>query len=153
MNGLLTAARDAIGYVPLVRFEEGLKRTIYSIAYNWLIRTLFGLTLRDVNFSFKLMRREVLDAITLRSEGSLIDAELIVKAKNHGFAIQQIGLDYFPRVRGVSHLSSPTVIFKILRELVTHSTQPFIGKLGLRLAETIRDGLHSLEHLLSMARL
>jgi hypothetical protein len=71
-----------------------------------------------VNFSFKLMRREVLDAVQLRSEGSLVDAELIVKARTRGFIIQQIGLDYFPRVMGTSNLSSPTVIFKIFKELV-----------------------------------
>ena len=55
---------------------------------------LFGWPHRDINFSFKLMRREVIAAIDLRSEGSLIDAELIVKAKNLGFVIQQLGLDY-----------------------------------------------------------
>jgi hypothetical protein len=32
--------------------------------------------------------------------------------------IQQLGLDYFPRTRGLSTLSSPAVIGKILRELV-----------------------------------
>ena len=74
---------------------------------------LFGWPHRDINFSFKLMKREVLEAVELKSEGSLIDAELIVKAKNRGFAIQQIGLDYFPRIRGESHLSSPRVILKI----------------------------------------
>ena len=64
------------------------------------------------------MKREVIDAVGLRSEGSLIDAELIVKARNRGFVIQQIGLDYFPRTLGTSHLSSPTVILKMLRELI-----------------------------------
>ena len=80
---------------------------------------LFGWPHRDINFSFKLLRREVLEAVELRSEGSLIDAELIVKAKNLGFVIQQLGLDYFPRTRGNSTLSSPRVILKILRELIT----------------------------------
>ena len=61
----------------------------------------------------------MLQSIDLKSEGSLIDAELIVKAKNRGFAIQQMGLDYFPRIRGTSHLSSPSVIIKIFRELWT----------------------------------
>jgi hypothetical protein len=60
----------------------------------------------------------VLEAIELKSEGSLIDAELIVKAKNRGYAIQQLGIDYFPRIRGTSNLSSPSVILKIFRELV-----------------------------------
>jgi hypothetical protein len=47
----------------------------------------------------------------------LIDAELIVKAKNFGFAIQQIGVDYFVRARGSSTLSSFRVIRRIVREL------------------------------------
>ncbi len=64
------------------------------------------------------MRREVLDAIELRAEGSLIDAELVVKAKNLGFSIQQLGLDYFPRTRGRSHLAGIDVVLKILVELV-----------------------------------
>ncbi len=100
------------------RTIEGPRRAVYSYVYNALIGVLFGWPHRDINFSFKLMKREVLEAIELKSEGSLIDAELIVKAKNHGFAIQQIGLDYFPRIRGKSHLSSPKVILKIFAELV-----------------------------------
>ena len=90
---------------------------MYSYVYNALIGVLFGWPHRDINFSFKLMKREVIEAIDLKAEGSLIDAELIVKAKNRGFAIQQIGLDYFPRIRGQSHLSSPRVILKIFAEL------------------------------------
>jgi len=108
---------DVISGYRFDRTTEGLKRTIYTILYNWLIRLLFRISIRDINFSFKLMRREVLQAIELKSEGSLIDAELIVKARNHGFFVQQIGLDYFPRVMGTSHLSSPTVILKIFREM------------------------------------
>ena len=99
------------------RTIEGPKRAVYSYVYNALIGVLFGWPHRDINFSFKLMKREVLQAIDLKSEGSLIDAELIVKAKNRGFVIQQIGIDYFPRVRGTSHLGSPKVIFKIFAEL------------------------------------
>jgi glycosyltransferase involved in cell wall biosynthesis len=108
---------DMIAGYRFDRTTEGLKRTIYSYAYNTLIGILFGWPHRDINFSFKLMRRELLDSIELRAEGSLIDAELVVKAKNLGFVIQQMGLDYFPRTRGASTLSSPGVILKIFREL------------------------------------
>jgi glycosyltransferase involved in cell wall biosynthesis len=101
------------------RTMEGAKRAVYTLIYNWLIGILFGWPHRDINFSFKLMKREVIEAIDLKSEGSLIDAELVVKAKNRGFAIQQMGIDYFPRIRGTSNLSSFGVILKILRELVT----------------------------------
>jgi glycosyltransferase involved in cell wall biosynthesis len=117
LRALHVARADVIAGYRLDRTGEGLRRTIYSYLYNTLIGVLFGWPHRDVNFSFKLMRREVLEAIELRSEGSLIDAELIVKAKNLGFVIQQMGLDYFPRSRGSSTLSSPTVILKIFGEL------------------------------------
>src|SRR5437773_1324032 len=113
----LTGADVIAGY-RLDRTIEGPRRAIYSYVYNALIGVLFGWPHRDINFSFKLMKREVLAAMELKSEGSLIDAELIVKAKNRGFTIQQIGLDYFPRVRGTSNLSSPKVILKIFAELV-----------------------------------
>ncbi len=110
---------DVISGYRFDRTTEGFKRTVFTIVYNWMIRLLFHIYIRDINFSFKLMKREVLQAIELKSEGSLIDAELIVKARNHGFFIQQIGLDYFPRVLGTSHLASWGVIGKIFRELIT----------------------------------
>jgi glycosyltransferase involved in cell wall biosynthesis len=118
IRALEVTRADVIAGYRLDRTTEGLRRTIYSYLYNSLIGLLFGWPHRDINFSFKLLRREVLEAVDLRAEGSLIDAELIVKAKNLGFVIQQLGLDYFPRSRGVSTLSSPAVIGKILRELI-----------------------------------
>ena len=73
--------------------------------------------MRDVNFAFKLCRREVFDHVQLESEGSFIDAELVIRAQKLGFHIVQIGVDYFPRTRGVSTLSSPAVIRRMLKEM------------------------------------
>jgi len=99
------------------RTSEGLLRTVYTLAYSALIRTLFSLRLRDVNFSFKLFRRALLERVTLRSEGSFIDVEFLLRARKAGASIIQIGVDYFPRSRGVSTLASPGVILGILREM------------------------------------
>lgn len=115
---LYVTRADVLAGYRFDRTTEGFRRTVYSYLYNALIGLLFRWPHRDINFSFKLMRREVLEAVELRSEGSLIDAELIVKARNLGFVIQQLGVDYFPRTRGTSTLSSPAVILKMLRELV-----------------------------------
>jgi len=117
VSALEVTRADMIAAYRLDRTGEGWRRTLYSYLYNALIGLLFGWPHRDVNFSFKLMRREVLEAVELRAEGSLIDAELVVKARNLGFVIQQIGLDYFPRTRGRSTLASPGVILQIFREL------------------------------------
>ena len=107
---------DVVSAYRFDRTGEGLVRVVYSALYNLLVRVLFGVRFRDVNFAFKVCRREIFERIRLRSEGSFIDAELIVSAKKLGMNVVQFGVDYFPRTRGVSTLSSPRVIVKILRE-------------------------------------
>ena len=108
---------DVVSAYRLDRTTEGPRRFVYSMFYNWLVRYSLGLRLRDVNFAFKLVRRDVLQHVQLKSEGSFIDVELLARAQRLGFHIIQFGVDYFPRRRGVSTLSSPSVIVKILREM------------------------------------
>ena len=112
-----TYEADVVSAYRLDRTGEGPRRAIYSWVYNWLIQLVFGTRLRDINFAFKLCRRCVLEAVTLSSEGSFIDAELVIRAQKAGFSIVQIGVDYFPRTRGVSTLSSPAVIRTMLGEM------------------------------------
>lgn len=114
---------DMISAYRFDRTGEGNLRAVYTFFYNLLIRSWFGVKARDINFAFKLMRREVLDRIELRSEGSFIDAELFIRASRSGFQILQFGVDYFPRTRGTSTLSSMGVITTILREMWTLRTE------------------------------
>jgi len=108
---------DMVSAYRLDRTGEGPRRAVYSFVYNWLVQLTFGTRVRDINFAFKLVRRHVLDAARPVSEGSFIDAELVIRAQKLGFHIVQIGVDYFPRSRGVSTLSSLAVIRRILREM------------------------------------
>ncbi len=99
---------------------EGPKREIMSWVYNRLIRVGFGLSVRDVNFAFKLFRRAILEHITLQSEGSFIDAELLIETHRAGFAIAELPMRYFERTAGVSTLASSGVVVKILREMADY---------------------------------
>jgi glycosyltransferase involved in cell wall biosynthesis len=108
---------DMVSAYRLDRTGEGPRRAVYSFVYNWLVQLAFGTRVRDVNFAFKLVRRRVLDVARPVSEGSFIDAELVIRAQKLGFHIVQIGVDYFPRTRGVSTLSSPAVIRRMLKEM------------------------------------
>jgi glycosyltransferase involved in cell wall biosynthesis len=109
---------DIVSAYRFDRTGEGSLRAIYTFVYNALIKALFGVRLRDINFAFKLCRRRIFEHVELRSEGSFIDAELMVRATRLGFEIIQFGVDYFPRTRGQSTLSSPAVIRTILREML-----------------------------------
>ncbi len=122
---------DALSAIPLTQNAdmvignrqgraEGPKREIMSFVYNRLIRVLFGLSVRDVNFAFKLFRRAILEQITLQSEGSFIDAELLIETHNAGFTIAEIPLRYYERTAGVSTLASGGVVVKILHEMADY---------------------------------
>lgn len=110
---------DIVSAYRFDRVGEGPSRAIYTFFYNVLIRQMFGVRLRDINFAFKLCRREIFDHISLESEGSFIDAELIIRAKRLGYHVVQFGVDYFPRTRGESTLSSLSVIRRILSEMLS----------------------------------
>lgn len=113
---LHSQAADLVCAYRLERAPEGVRRLAYSAIYNLFIKIMFGLNVRDVNFSFKLIKKNLLHQLHLTSEGSFISAELLIKASRRGAKIVQFGTRYFPRVCGRSTLSSFGVILKILQE-------------------------------------
>lgn len=118
-RGVELLLRDGADVVAGYRLERGDSwwRGIYSVVYNRLINALFGLGVKDVNFSYKLFTREALQKLPLASEGSFIDAEMLARAKLAGLRVAQLGVHYFPRRSGRSTLASPGVILKILAEM------------------------------------
>jgi glycosyltransferase involved in cell wall biosynthesis len=115
---LMDGSDVVIGY--RLNRDEPLKRAIYSRVYNMLIRLLFGLKVRDVNFSFKLFHRRVMETITLKTASSFLDAELLVASKRAGFRIKEMGVKYFPRVVGKSTMASRAVIWKIICDMTSY---------------------------------
>lgn len=104
---------------------ESWRREFMSKCYNRLIRAIFKLHVIDVNFAFKLFRRELLDQIVLTSEGSFIDAELLLEMQRAGARLAEIGMDYYPRVAGVSTLASNSVVLVILSEMLRYRMEAY----------------------------
>lgn len=104
--------------------RESFLRWLYSFVYNRLVRVLFGLHVRDVNFSFKVFKRRNLEKITLRSQGWFIDAELLIETKKQGFTISELGVPYTHRFAGTSTVSLLTP-FPIIREMLAYRMKHF----------------------------
>ncbi|NLD73765.1 MAG: glycosyltransferase family 2 protein [Chloroflexi bacterium] len=92
-------------------------RRFFGNGWSWLVNLLFGYTARDVDCAFKLFRREILDAIEVRSGGAMFSAEFLVRAKAAGYRIVEEPVGHYPRVAGSQSGARPDVIFRAFREL------------------------------------
>lgn len=94
-----------------ILFKKGWKLSLFAF---------FGMTLKDVDCGFKMIKRSVLEKIPHleSSRGAMINAELAIKTKKSGFKIGQVGVDHFPRLSGKSTGASLNVILKSYTDLL-----------------------------------
>jgi glycosyltransferase involved in cell wall biosynthesis len=107
---------DIVTGFRLIR-EERMHRLVYSWVYNNLTGTLFKFRARDINFSFKMVKRKVLQQVELQSDGGFIDVEFISEILRKGYKMGQVGVMYYPRTAGESTMASGKVIVQILKEM------------------------------------
>jgi glycosyltransferase involved in cell wall biosynthesis len=70
---------------------------LLDAAWNRLLRVLFDLPVHDVACPFKLIRRDLLEGLELRSNGALIAAELLVRCRAEGARIAEHPIRHRPR--------------------------------------------------------
>ncbi len=112
-------AVDMVAGYRLAR-EEGLRRWLYSRSYNALVRTLFGVQARDVNFSFKLVRRQALLQARLSARSAFIDGQLLSEAARLGWRIREVPVEYQARTHGASHFNSLRPAWAALGEILRY---------------------------------
>jgi hypothetical protein len=64
-----------------------------------------------------VFRRPVLEALPLASIGAFVNTELLLRARQAGFRIQEVPVTHRPRVAGRSKGATPRVIARALLEL------------------------------------
>src|SRR3989344_2994698 len=97
--------------------HDPINRLFFRWGWNSLVRALFGYLATDVDCSFKLFRKSLLDRVSLPSNGAMIDTQLFAGARARGMTIAEIEVTHLPRTAGTSTGGNPKVIFKALREL------------------------------------
>lgn len=121
---LLEKADLVIGY--RIKRYETLRRALLSRLNNWLEKIMFGVSVHDVNFSFKLVRRQVLQTISLTAETGFIDGQLLAEAVRHGFRIVEIPICYTPRSKGRSNFDRIEVAWTHLNEMTAYWAQHYL---------------------------
>ena len=121
----LEHADAVIGYRPKRALSP--YRQVQTNLYNLVIRLALGLKVRDVNTSFKLVRRSLLERFELRSRSAFIDAELLLKLRRAGARIKEVPVSHLPRRFGIASGAKPRVVLDTIRELWEFRTRGEIG--------------------------
>ena len=88
---------------------DGVRRKIVSITYNLSFRALWpAIASIDINGSPKIMPREALPAMALKSKDWFLDPEIMIKA--HALGMRILEFNVFARLRGagISHVKPDT---------------------------------------------
>lgn len=94
-------------------------RNVFALGWKLSLFAFFGLTLKDIDCGFKMMKREVWKKISpiSSSRGAMVNAEIIIKAKKNHFKITQVGVNHYPRKKGTPTGASLKVILNSYRDL------------------------------------
>jgi glycosyltransferase involved in cell wall biosynthesis len=133
---------------PEVDFVNGYKigrsdpvhRIVIGRAYHWLVRTMFGLRLRDVDCDFRLMRREVFRKVALTRSSGVICVELMKKVQDHGFRLAEVPVHHFHRTYGKSQFFNLPRVARTLLDLVRLWVELVVRKRHLAAASAAASG-------------
>jgi glycosyltransferase involved in cell wall biosynthesis len=98
--------------------QDPFMRLLNAWGWNSLVRLLFGYLCRDIDCGFKLFRRDILDRVSLESNGAMIDTEFLVGAKALGYRITEVPVTHMPRTEGNATGAKPAVILRAFRDLL-----------------------------------
>ncbi len=91
--------------------KDGSFRLLVSNGYNALASFAFGMSVRDLNCSFKLFRREALTSLHLEEDHFFIDTEIVVQLHRAGYRYIQKAVRHYPRTSGKSSVKLSDVPF------------------------------------------
>ncbi|HEX6464210.1 MAG TPA: glycosyltransferase family 2 protein [Vicinamibacterales bacterium] len=82
--------------------SDPLHRIIIGRVYHHLVKTLFRLTVRDVDCDFRMMRRSIFDKVQLEKTSGVICLEMMKKITDGGFRIAEVPVHHYHRAYGKS---------------------------------------------------
>lgn len=112
---LIEQADVVAGY--RIRRRDPWFRRVNAAAWNYLVRTLYYVPVRDVDCAFKLFRREVFEGVRLVSGGAMVSTELMVTLSRAGYRIVERGVTHLPRTAGKPAGANLRVVARAFREL------------------------------------
>ena len=119
LPSLLARLEPQIGLVNgyKIKRHDPLFRIYIGIIYNAFVRKLFGITLREVDCDFRLIRRAFLARTCLQSETGTICVELIRQLESLECGVAEVPVHHYPRIAGRSQFFRWRSVLATLKQL------------------------------------
>jgi glycosyltransferase involved in cell wall biosynthesis len=99
-----------------IRRSDSAYRRFLGWLFSRSVDLFFGAGLKDVDCAFKFIRGKLLRALTLTTEGALINTEILYQARQKKWRIMEVGVHHYPRMAGEQSGGSSRVITKAIVE-------------------------------------
>lgn len=104
VTALWSEMRDGVDWVNgwKISRSDPMHRIIIGRVYHHFVKLLFGLTVRDVDCDFRLMRRRIFDVVRLEKNSGVICLEMMKKFQDAGFRVAEQPVHHYHRAHGQS---------------------------------------------------
>ena len=130
----LTQAMDMVNGYKIKRHDP-THRILIGIAYQYFVKFIFGLCIRDVDCDYRLMRRSIFENLTLESKSGTITFEMVKKIQDAGFIIGEAPVHHYYRQYGTSQFFNFPRIARTLVDLINWWWRLVIRKEHLKTVE------------------
>lgn len=101
-----------------IKRHDPFYRIWIGLAYQYFVKYLFGLVIRDVDCDYRLMKRSIFDVVKLESQSGTITFEMVKKIQDAGFTIGEAPVNHYYRQYGVSQFFNIPRVVRTLIDLI-----------------------------------
>jgi glycosyltransferase involved in cell wall biosynthesis len=104
LTGLWSRLTDGVDVVTGYKISRSdpWHRIVIGRVYHHTVKFLFGLSVRDVDCDFRLMRRSIFDRVRLEHDSGVICLEMMKKIQDAGFRVAEVPVHHYHRAYGRS---------------------------------------------------
>ncbi len=104
LQALVEALRPGVDVINgwKLKRHDPFHRIWIGLAYQYFVKLVFGLVIRDVDCDFRLMRRSIFDVVQLESVTGTITFEMVKKIQDAGFRFAEVPVHHYYRQYGPS---------------------------------------------------
>lgn len=101
-----------------IKRHDPFHRVLIGLLYQYFVKIVFNLSIRDVDCDFRLMRRAIFDRVKLESTTGTITFEMVKKIQDAGYRIVEVPVHHWYRQYGLSQFFNFPRVARTLIALV-----------------------------------